>query len=88
MYFGTKTAELNCVLKSALNDALPSGYESVPELKAVLRSLSLSLKSGFEHADTPQRAHLTPLYNTLALLRSSDFYPQTMLLIQNKQGLL
>jgi len=87
LYFGTKTAELNCALKSALNDALPSGYESVPELKAVLQSLSLSLKSGFEHADTPQRAHLTPptpLYNTLALLRSSDFYPQTMRLIHNK----
>jgi len=59
---------------------LPSGYESVPELKAVLQSLSLSLKSGFEHADTPQRAHLSPSHSTLqhtnasALLRflSSD----------------
>lgn len=44
---------------------LPSGYESVPDLKAVLQSLSSSLKSGFEHADTPQRAHLSPSRPTL-----------------------
>ena len=80
----------------ALNDALPSGYESVPELKAVLQSFSLSVKSGFEHADTPQRAHLSPTHSTLqhtsasALLRflSSDHASSTQQTTTAVKGLV